>query len=141
MSERILLAVDASRASARAIEYVAAMVAGIDSPYLHLVHVLPPAAAGADAESEQAAARELLDSMKQQLVTAGLDPEHVDAGVLSLPSMTDFAEGLLDVARDQKCSTVVVGRTSLPWFREAFHHHPADELVKKAHGFTLWIVE
>ena len=50
-------------------------------------------------------------------------------------------DGLIDLARDQRCSTIVVGRSSLPWYQEIFHHHPADEMVSKARGFTLWVVE
>jgi len=69
-----------------------------------------------------------------QLVAAGQREEHVDTGVLLIPAMGEFAEGLLDVARDQQCGTIFVGRNSPSWLREAFHHHPADELVKKAHG-------
>jgi hypothetical protein len=35
----------------------------------------------------------------------------------------------------------VVGRNALPWHRELFHHHLADELVRKAENCTVWVVE
>lgn len=137
MSERILLTVDDSQASARSVEYVSTMLAGTADRYVHLIHVLPPLAPA----SADAAARNLLGAMREQLMAAGMPGDQVDTGILAIPTMGELAEGLLDVARDQQCGTIVVGRNSLPWLREAFHHHPADELVKKAQGFTLWVVE
>ena len=147
MHERILMAVDDSPASEKALEYVTRMVTGRPDHYVHLVHVLPPVASGSmgGAELEEAAqhdkARELLSRMSERLGQAGLGEGHVDSGYLAVRSDTSMVEGLLDTARDQSCSTIVVGRSALPRVRELFHSHPADELVRKAQGFTLWIVE
>lgn len=147
MHERILMAVDDSPASEKALEYVARMVTGRPEHYVHLVHVLPPVASasmGGEGPSEAAQrdrARELLERMGARLREAGLADGHVDSGYLAVRSDTSMVEGLLDTARDQSCSTIVVGRSALPRVRELFHSHPADELVRKAQGFTLWIVE
>ena len=140
MQERILLAVDSSEASKRALEYVTEMV-GWDAAerYLHLIHVLPPVPPNSHGEEDQA--RELLTRMRRRACQAGLPADRVDVGLLYLRADLSLVEGLLQVARDQSCGTIIVGRSSLPWYRELFHHHPADELVHKAHGFTVWIVE
>lgn len=137
MHARILLAVDESPASERAVAYVAEMSAGRPEQYVHLVHVTAPG----EPASETEASKQLLSAMQAQLVAAGIQDDHVDKGMLTVPNQEDFVDALLDAARDQSCDTIVVGRTSLPWYREAFHHHPADELVRRAKGFTLWVVE
>jgi K+-sensing histidine kinase KdpD len=134
MRERILLAVDDTEASARAVEYVAEVIGGRPDSFVHLIHVL-------QGEEEVAGARDLLEALRAQLVASGIADDHVDAGTLSVPAKDDLVEGLLEAARDQECSTIAVGRSSLKWFREAFHDHHADELVKRARGFTVWVVE
>jgi nucleotide-binding universal stress UspA family protein len=147
--QRILIAVDDSEASAKEVDYVVEMIGDRPASYLHLVHVLPP---GIEAESFSEAApslvrqakdeaREILEKMRERVCARGFDAEHVDVGVLGVSQEVSLADGLIDAARAQSCSTVVVGRNSLPWYREAFHHHPADELVKHAHGLAVWIVE
>jgi len=142
------MAVDGTAASEHAVDYVAEMV-GWQAPdrYLHLVHVLPPApeptevGEGPTAAEGEEEARALLLALRRRLTDRGVRPEQVDVGVLLLRQDLTMVEGLLDTANARDCSTVIVGRNSLPWYREVFHHHPADELVRKAHGFAVWIVE
>jgi nucleotide-binding universal stress UspA family protein len=161
MSERILLAIDATSASDKAVEYVARMVQGAAGHHVHVVHVIEPApshvmeAIGPEGSAhgertrasehwdaqERAAARGLVTGVRERLLAAGVAEDHVDSGTLSADQRCSLADGLLDLARDQECGTIVVGRNSLPWYRELAHRHPADELVHKAAGYTVWIVE
>lgn len=138
MSDRILMAVDDSPASRRALDYVAESTAGRPDTYVHLVHVLPAKGGG---EEGRASSHELLEGMRGRLISSGLSGEHVDTGTLSAPAESALIDGLIDLGTDQSCSTIVVGRNSLPWYRELFHAHPADQLVRKAQGFTVWVVE
>jgi K+-sensing histidine kinase KdpD len=48
---------------------------------------------------------------------------------------------ILDVARQQACGTIVVGRASFSWWQEVFKEHIADKLVTKSQGLTLWVVQ
>lgn len=142
------MAVDGSPASEHAVEYVAEMVSWqAPDRYLHMVHVLPPAPQPTEvgegpspAEGEEQA-RALLLALRQRLFDRGVSPEQVDVGILLLREDLTMVEGLLDTAQARNCSTVIMGRNSVPWYRELFHHHPADELVRKAHGVAVWIVE
>jgi len=136
MIQRILLAVDESPASERAARYVGEMIGGHPEHYVHLVHVLPATHSASEEE-----ARALLTALRQHFVSRGVKAGDIDEGILSVPSDASISDGILDIARDQECETIAVGRNALPWYKETFHHHPADELVKKAKGFTLWIVE
>jgi len=140
MYHRMLLALDGSDASEREVGYVAEMVSKRDDMYFHLVHVLPPKTMADDA-SERARARGVLDRLRQHLCEGGVAPERIDIGTIQGGSESSLAEALLDLARDQQCDTITVGRHSLPWYRELFHLHLADELVRRAQGVAVWIVE
>ena len=143
MSERLVIAVDGSPASEQALDYVANLTHGRTDLYYHLVTVLPPSAAPKEGENSEleSAARQLIERFESRLAGAGVDPERLDGGTLVGHPDRSMVDGLLDVARDQEAGTIVVGRNALPWYREIFHHHVADELVKRAQGFAVWIVE
>ncbi len=140
----VLLAVDHSDASDKEVEYVVDMLASKPQAYLHLVHVLPPVSHPEDA-SESAGpmdeAKKVLEGLRARICARGIDEEHVDMGVLVIDNEAKLVDGLIETAQDQGCGTIAIGRHALPWYRELFHHHPADELVKRAQGFAVWIVE
>jgi nucleotide-binding universal stress UspA family protein len=145
MTERILMPVDDTPASERAIDYAAAMLAGSTSFHIHLVHVEPVRPghlATADPEFKRARERsgEILGKLRGRLERAGVEPDKIDTGFLAVPPEVALEEAVLDAARDQQCTTISIGRNALPWYKEAFHRHPADALVQHSHGFTLWIV-
>ncbi len=145
MTERILMPVDDTPASERAVDYAALFLGESSSLHLHLVHVEPVRAthlAPDDPEFQRARerSRELLDRLRGRLVEAGVDAERVDTGFLAVPPDSVFEDVILDMARDQECTTIAMGRNALPWYKEAFHKHPADALAHDSHGFTLWIV-
>ena len=159
MDMRVLLAIDGSPASSKAVEYVAGWAGGRNVP-VRIVHVLPPVPAalqrapeharvGDDASPEgdpwvSRSKQEALPDLEHaaaRLASAGVDANGLERSFLSVHRDGSAVSGLLDVAREHGCETIVVGRTTLPWHRELFHHHFADELVRKAEGFTVWVVE
>jgi nucleotide-binding universal stress UspA family protein len=48
---------------------------------------------------------------------------------------------ILELAREHKCHTVVVGRESLSWLRKLMGSDPIEELLRRGKGFTIWVVE
>jgi len=51
------------------------------------------------------------------------------------------AERVLELARAQRCDTVVVGRASVSWFRKLMSANLAEELVRRGKEFTIWVVQ
>jgi len=162
----ILVAVDESGASDRALRYVANMVGERSDVRIHLLHLLrpvPPAyrehGGSEDPDEERRLCEELrvqqenwiekqatkegpiLARARSILVEAGVPETGIE--ISSSPSFgtIDVGPDCLTAARDGECETIVVGRTSLPWFRELFRHHHCHDLVKRARGFTVWVVE
>ena len=64
-----------------------------------------------------------------------------DALFANLVNHEDLTDDILKLAEENACQTIVVGRSSFPWFKETFHRHLADSLVRKATGITIWVVE
>ena len=152
MKNNILFAVDDSPATDKAIDYLADWLNGRPAT-VHVVHVLPhtPAPKKKGAEKPTRAERWLAMSREdaqgtlmkavERLKERGMDPGSVEDRFLYVHSDFTAADGLLDAAREQSCETVVLGRNALSWSRELFHHHIADELIRKAEGYTVWVVE
>ena len=145
MTERILMPVDDTPASERAVDYAAAMLKESSGLHLHLIHVEPVHPKHLDPDDREFRrardrSSELLARLRGRLEDAGVAAERVDSGFLAVPPDILLEQAVLDTARDQQCTTIALGRNALPWYKERFHRHPADALAQRPHGFTLWIV-
>jgi nucleotide-binding universal stress UspA family protein len=158
----LLIAVDDSAATARAVAYVASIVGKHRHVRLHLLHVAPILPellefGGSEnpqvkdnSEAELAKSRlDFLEDLAQAVFAqaqaildhAGVPASAVNTHFLTTINAEDVIQNLLEVAQTNACDTIVVGRRSHSWLRELVHHHVADELVRKGEGFTIWVVE
>jgi nucleotide-binding universal stress UspA family protein len=158
----LLIAVDDSEATARAVTYIASIVGRRRDVRLHLLHVapIPPEflefGGSEDIQVEENREAELaksrlgyLEDLAQAVFArarAILDHAGVPAGAVETHFLTtvdgeDLIQNLLEAARTNACDTIVVGRQSHSWLRELVRHHVADELVRQGEGFTVWVVE
>lgn len=140
MNRRILLAVDGSESTEKEIDYVASVVSGRDDVRFHLLHVLPPLMI-TEYEGALDRATDLLDRWRQRLSERGVAQERIDSATIQVTDRSPLVDKILEVASDVGCDTIAVGRRSLPWYRELFHAHLADELVRHATGRTVWVIE
>jgi nucleotide-binding universal stress UspA family protein len=166
VSTRILVAVDESEASSRVVSYVATVVGNREGFHIRLFHVLaalPPGLlefAGSEKKEteekmeaeEQAAQARWLEEMEKAaqpvftkaqtiLQGAGVPAQAVETQFSTSVNKQDVAADILEEARASRCGTIVVGRESFSRLRELFQQHVADELIRKSHGFTIWVVE
>jgi nucleotide-binding universal stress UspA family protein len=160
--QTILLVVDDSAASRRALAYVAAIVGGRRGFGLCLVNVIPPfpprlleSRGTEDPEGEQELNVQLKLKQRRWISTMERTAQRTlvnavdllrEAGIKAQAVETPAgsrraADAILDLAEDRKCGTVVVGRQSVSWFRELFRMDLAEELIRRATGFTIWVVE
>lgn len=162
---RILLAVDDSEASERAVRYVADVLGRLADAHVHLFHVLPPIPPGLlefGGAEDPKAERQLSEKLKQAqaewierakaesepvmekaralLSRAGIAPGRVSAEFGPSIHRPDVPREIVEVAQRARCDTIVVGRTSLSWLKEQMGQHVGEALVKKAQGLTLWVV-
>lgn len=157
-STKLLIVVDESPATRKALQYVAQMAAGRPHFRICLAHSLlspPPQLVefrGAERgrlrayKSRWIAAGEMteqraLDRANAVLRKGGIDRGAIEAHFCYLVDGTRATQELLGLARARKCDTVVIGRKSLSWLGELIHGDPAEELVHRGKGFTIWVVE
>jgi len=165
-NKNILVAVEDSDASDRAVTYVAQMVAGRGEFRIILFHM--PASmrpqliefGGAEhpaqeqrAEAELSAARAawveemtraaepIFARAKARLRDAHIAAEAVKTELFIPPGEHSLEAGILETARSHDCGTVVIGRETFSWVKELFQSHVADKLIPQAHDLTLWIVQ
>ncbi len=166
INKKILVALDDSEASMRAVRYVANVIGGKKGFTVRLFHILGPLPpelrefGGSEIpKTEQKLEKELqerrerwierseretlpvLEKATSILKKAGLPTNAVETQFRISTNREDLASNILDASRLNQCGTVVVGRDSYSWLREMFQRHVADELVHKGQGLTLWVVE
>ena len=162
----ILVAVDDSAASERAVRYVADVVGARERfrvVLLHIIEPLPPEVLehrGADTPEEAVRLDQELEQKKEAaldakrsevapaferarnvLVQAGFADEAIHARDRVAIDGMAIARQCLEAADQYECGTVCIGRDSLPWHRELVHLHVAEALVRNGENHTIWVVE
>lgn len=165
---RLLVVVDESSSSKSAVEYVSRVLRHRRGFRLCLAHFLPPLppmllefGGTEDPDKERrldiqltteqqqwiAAVRKkaepALNRARAKLRKAGLPATSLTT-VFSDPAseQNSASEEILELARRNKCRTIVVGRRSLSWLHRLITGKDlAESLVQQGTDFTFWIVE
>lgn len=164
--ENILVALDDDLTSTAVVKYVGRITSGEKNLAICLLHIIPPLPpqlrefrGAEDPQIEQQldreldvkcarwtknaerAAQALLRKATSFLIKAGMPSQSLEASVRQSINHEDLIDDIFAAAKEKKCQTIVVGRSSFSWLKEIFHRHVADELVRKASGVTIWVVE
>ena len=167
---RILIGVDDSEASRRAVAYVGRMTAGMSDVRIRLFNVLPPVpgsllehGGAEDPEKERRIeeelhaemdsfierarqdAHELFDRMKAVLTEHGVRSDDIDTQTFVerieiVGDIKEVVSDILEVAQADDFDTIVIGRGRLSRWREMFRHHVSDGLVRQGHDLCIWVV-
>ena len=167
-NHRLLAVVDESSSSKHAVEYLARVLASRRGFQVCLAHFLPPLPSellefgGAeDPDKERKLDAQLKAEQQQWIAVARKEAQPAlnractklrSAGLPATSLTTQFSdpfrgqnsasEEILELARRNKCRTIVVGRQSLPCLRRLTGGKDlAEKLVQQGKGLTLWIVE
>jgi nucleotide-binding universal stress UspA family protein len=149
LNRHILLAVDDSPNSRRAVEYVAYLLGAGEGFHVILLHVVADPEEDYFAEEAQKESwlkqyRERmtahLDGYRRMLLDAGFDPGAVEIRMPQLycPSMADC---ILTERDHCRCGTIVVGRQGLSRKEEFLFGSVSSKIVKHARRCTVWVVE
>jgi len=144
--QNILIALDDRVAALRAVEYVAAFVAGRDDFEIHLLHAvrpLPPRLMESPGSEdppmeEQIEQRQrlqqntwksraetqlvpVLEAAKSQIIAANVPADKISTHILQLNDRGDLVRELIRAAHEHRCNTIVVGYNDYSWIKEKFH--------------------
>ena len=164
--QKLLVALDEHSISTELVKYLGKIISGNQDLEVCLVHMLAPLPpelrefrGSEDAKLEEQldremgvagqrwtreaenAARPVFENAISILTRAGVPPNSIRRIVRQLVNHEDLTNDILKLAEENACQTIVVGRSSFPWFKETFHRHLADRLVSKATGVAIWVVE
>jgi nucleotide-binding universal stress UspA family protein len=163
-SKRLLIAVDDSEVSHKAVAYVSVMIDGRPGYYVCLLHGLPPPPpvehGGAEdpllekildsnlqkkraewLKQERQSAQPMVEKAKAVLRGARLSEDAITARFVSASNVDALVTEILAAAERKNCDTIVVGRETFRGLDEIFRHHVADNLVRRGQGYTIWVVE
>ena len=148
-NKNILIAVDDSDNSRRAVSYVAQLLGGIPGFKVSILHVIPEAeedyfATKAEEEQWMAQYAKKVDAMlkdyRQGLIQAGFSPDDVTvrSPLRYCPSM---AECILAERDQTQYDTIVVGRQGVSRSEEFLFGSISNKIVHHAKNCTVWVVE
>lgn len=157
-NNKLLVVVDESPATKKALQYVAQMAAGRSHFRVCLAHSLlaPPRQLVEFRGAEKGRLRAYesrwisSDNMTEQrtlaranavLLRGGLAGGAIEAHYCYLVDGTQATKQILRLARARKCDTVVIARKSLSWLGRLIQGDPAEELVRRGKGFSIWVIE
>jgi nucleotide-binding universal stress UspA family protein len=165
-SKKLLVLVDDTPPSERALRYVSQVLRGTTGFTIVLLHMLGPLPArlkesrGAetprdedDVEAElgrrhdqflrkaSAETRPLLQKAKAILMSAGVPAQAIQQECAELANSEDFVADILREAHERGCATVVIGRKSFTGLKEFFADHAADDLIQAGQGLAFWVVK
>lgn len=164
---RILIVLDdpSGRDWQQAANYAAGLLAGQGGIEVHLLLVLPPtpsefleygsleemnriavtsaAHEGSHARWRDAAIAEVHPAMvraRQLLEEAGVPSDAVYEHYRESAHSRHVAQHAVDVARECGCDTIAMTHSHLAWYQRWGNADPANELLRKVEGMTLWFV-
>jgi nucleotide-binding universal stress UspA family protein len=163
---RLLVIVDASDASRRALKYTGGILAhhvGMDCHLAYIAPGLPPElleSGGSELPEREVAieadlrrnqrrwkavmerkADRVLGAARAALQRAGLPPARIHTCVSSPFEPRSAVDEVLLMAQDEGCRTVVVGHSAHTWFRGLGGGHLAEQLVRRARGLAVWVID
>ena len=147
--KHILIAVDESDSSKRAVLYVADFLGGFPGFAVTLLSVIPePEEDFFDSEEERAgwtkdkleAADKRLDNYRRILIQSGFPEEKVRYRSC-VGTGDSFAEAILGTRCDLTCCTVVVGRHHKSRTEEFLFGSTSSKLIHEAKNCAIWVVE
>jgi len=154
--KKILLAVDGSDASAKAVAFAASFLGRYDFDVC-IFHAIPglgriefdldalnPAEC-AETEAPQACVRafkikvaKMFQDVKQMLIEAGCDAEKISEKIVS--GVVSRSEAIIQEAEDGGYSEIVVGRRGLSKVEAFFMGRVGHKVVYGGNRFTLWVI-
>jgi nucleotide-binding universal stress UspA family protein len=160
---RIMIAIDDSEHSARALRYVGTLLRDTHDVHVTLFHVLKPMprellehGGSEDPSGEVRLATELQQNQEnwvraesvmeypilvQALELFGKTGFPLDRVTLKFGHEDNIAQNILDEARDGSFGTIVVTRHGSNGLKRFFGGGITDQLLREASGYTLWVVE
>ncbi len=147
--KHLLIAVDESDSSRRAVLYVADFLGGFPGFAVTLLRIIPAPEEDFfenDAEKNRwirekvQAANTMLATYRQILIQSGF-PEEKVRFLACIEESKSFSEAILETRCDLTCCTIVVGRHHKTKTEEFLFGSTSNSLIHQAKNCAVWVVE
>jgi nucleotide-binding universal stress UspA family protein len=149
INKNILIAVDDSENSHRAVTYVGQMLGDAHGFKVMILHVIAAPeddyfSSGEERDQwlkqRQKSIDDMLEEYRNELIKAGFNPENVSVRSM-LKYCPSMAECILAERDDTQYSTIVVGRQGISRSEEFLFGSVSSKIVTHARKCTVWVVE
>jgi len=147
--KHLLIAVDETDSSRRAVLYVADFLGGFPGFAITLLSIIPDsepdffdseAAMNDWLKKELEAANKMLKNYQQVLIQSGF-PENKVRYRACMGESKSMADAILETRCDLTCCTVVVGRHHKTKAEEFLYGSTSNRLIHEAKSCAVWVVE
>ncbi len=147
--KHLLIAVDQTENSKRAVLYVADFLGGLPGFRVTLLSIIPePEEDFFNTEEERVSwtkrqtdeTNDMLEGYRQILFQAGFDTEKVRVRAC-VNEAKSLSEAILDMQCEPPCNTVVVGRHHKSKTEEFLYGSTSSKLIREARNCAVWVVE
>jgi nucleotide-binding universal stress UspA family protein len=162
---KALVVVDSTEASKRVLRYLGQLATAGEQPEFHLAYIASHVPAelletgGAETSDREEQlqsnlrrrqrawmagtdkkAWRILRAAQSSLQHAGVKEHQIHACVSSPLDAREPADEVLLLARDEDCDTVIVGHASPSWLGAFGGGDLAEQLVRRAKGYAIWVI-
>ncbi len=145
---RILIAVDKSETSMRAVRYVGYMAAGLADAHICLLHVYPEPPPDFYVQGGKLDRYQMLREGRMEiflfealnvLEAAGINGRNISQRICMAEGKT-ISQMVLDIRQEGQFGTVATGKRGVSKAEEFLFGSISNALARHSHDFTAWIV-
>jgi len=154
MEKRIMIAVDDSRHSKKAIHYAVQMSALVENLHYDLFHVQPMISSFLQEEARkdgqarkqlnrlmqanEKAAMQLVESYRDEMVGLGIAAENIEC--LTRKRKLGFAREIIEFAQEKRYDAIVAGRRGLSRLEKLYTGSVTTNILEQARVIPVWLV-
>jgi nucleotide-binding universal stress UspA family protein len=133
---KVLIGMDASEGSMRALDYVAQTLGGSDTEVL-LLHVVRDRKEMPVSEAEKIIG-DVFDEAQKHLMNCGFKASHIGSDIIT--GAESRAGAIIQLAGEEGYSTIVVGRRGLSRIKEFIMGGVSNKIIQMAREQAVWVV-
>ncbi len=146
ITKRIIIAVDGSPATNRAVDFVCDWLGRYDytAELLHVIRGVdtfdPTSPEFIPEELQdliQEEARRQIEQLREQLIAAGFKPDKVSGRIIT--GVQSRADTIVCEAEEKHCGTIIIGRKQVPRVQDFFMGRIGHNVIHSGRDFTVWI--
>ncbi len=145
----LLISVDDSENSERAVFYVADFLGGAAGFRTTLLNVIPEPPAGffrtteerdSWIEEQKSGAARMLEKFRTILIQSGFAEEKVDI-FLEVGQFPSVADRIMEIQQGLECCTIVIGRRGISKKEEFIFGSTSSRIIRSGKNCAVWVIE